>query len=534
MTRYSLTSSWLALTVGLGVGATAWADADKPANPVPFCSAETETRIFPCRGANLTTVQDSDQLMSIGGGVPPDWMRAQAEPAQGATPEPGATPVDKPADGRKKSAGGKEDGAKKDTKAQRKADRKAQRQADLEREAQEQRAAEQQGEQERKAQEQRAKQELADRERQGQSAKELRDEEERQARRAAKRAERRSTAAASAGGDARPTDVQDEVVSRESLRGSDEEFDTAVAGTGQAAAPAADDDGLSDLGKVLLFGLGAVAVGTLLNNGDEVVANSGDRVVVRRDGDLAVLKNDDALLRRPGDSVRSERFADGSTRETLTRIDGQRIVTVRAADGTVLRRTLIFPNGHEYVLFDDTREVAPVDIDRLPAVRPDPPTAPRSTDDAALRLALAAEARNDSGRRFSLDQVRTIAPVRYLAPEIEVDAVTFATGSAAIAPDQARNLTVLGRELGRLVDRRPETVLLIEGHTDAVGDASYNLALSDRRAESVALALTEYFDIPPENMVIQGYGEQLLKVPTLGAESRNRRAAVRNITALLR
>ena len=37
-------------------------------------------------------------------------------------------------------------------------------------------------------------------------------------------------------------------------------------------------------------------------------------------------------------------------------------------------------------------------------------------------------------------------------------------------------------------------------------------ALSDRRAESVALAMTEYFGVPPENMIVQGYGESELRV----------------------
>ncbi|MCB2132755.1 MAG: OmpA family protein, partial [Rhodobacteraceae bacterium] len=76
-------------------------------------------------------------------------------------------------------------------------------------------------------------------------------------------------------------------------------------------------------------------------------------------------------------------------------------------------------------------------------------------------------------------------------------------------------------------------VFLIEGHTDAVGSAAYNLALSDRRAESVALALTEYFEVPPENLVVQGYGEAFLKVQTDADERANRRAAVRRITPLL-
>ena len=75
--------------------------------------------------------------------------------------------------------------------------------------------------------------------------------------------------------------------------------------------------------------------------------------------------------------------------------------------------------------------------------------------------------------------------------------------------------------------------LVIEGHTDAVGSAASNLALSDRRAESVAKALTEYFDVPPENLVVQGYGESELLVNSLGNERANRRVAVRIITALL-
>jgi outer membrane protein OmpA-like peptidoglycan-associated protein len=48
------------------------------------------------------------------------------------------------------------------------------------------------------------------------------------------------------------------------------------------------------------------------------------------------------------------------------------------------------------------------------------------------------------------------------------------------------------------------------------------------------LALTQYFDVPPANLVTQGYGEFLLKVQTQAAEQANRRATVPNITQLLR
>jgi len=79
----------------------------------------------------------------------------------------------------------------------------------------------------------------------------------------------------------------------------------------------------------------------------------------------------------------------------------------------------------------------------------------------------------------------------------------------------------------------PTEIFLIEGCTDAVGAADDNLLLSDRRAESVALAFTEYFDVPPENIVVQGYGESDLRIATQGPERANRRVAVRRITPLL-
>ena len=70
-------------------------------------------------------------------------------------------------------------------------------------------------------------------------------------------------------------------------------------------------------------------------------------------------------------------------------------------------------------------------------------------------------------------------------------------------------------------------------HIDAVGSDEHNLELSDRRAETVAQLLTDLYDIPPENLVTQGYGERYLKVETQGEERANRRATVRRITSLV-
>ncbi|MCA0857048.1 OmpA family protein [Phaeobacter italicus] len=352
-----------------------------------------------------------------------------------------------------------------------------------------------------------------------------------------------SAAAASAGdpstGEAEP-EVIEEVVTEETARSSDEEFETAVGDAApapqqNAAAPEEDDSGLSSRERNVLLGLGALAIGTLLNNGSKVVANSGDRAIVEQNGQYRVLKDDDALLRQPGSNVTTYRFADGSTRTVVVRENGVEVETIRSAEGRVLRRTKLLPDGRSVVLFDDTQKAERVVVNELPQVQEDrnAVSSSRAVSAEDLAAALAAQDAKSVERRFSLAQIRNIDAVRRLTPVINVDSVNFDTGSSVIRPQEAEELAALGNALRELIDRNPAEVFLIEGHTDAVGAATFNLALSDRRAETVALALTEYFDVPPENMVVQGYGESDLAVRTLTAERANRRVAVRRITQLL-
>lgn len=362
-------------------------------------------------------------------------------------------------------------------------------------------------------------------------------EQARSEQRAAEAAAAAAAAAAADSGEAK-ADVVTEEITAEDTRSSNQEFSTTLNSqtnaTTTADAPAKDDDGMSKFEKALLLGLGAVAVGAVLNNGSKVMSNSGDRLVVQDpNGDLRVLKDDAALLRQSGDEVRRETFNDGSSRTTVVKPDGSKVVTILGRDGTVLRRINVDPQGNEFVLFDDTRAEENVVVNELPQVEHHNTLASQQ-DEEALRTALATQLRDNHTQRFSLRQVRDIRQVRALAPEVELDALRFATGSAAIQPEQARALAKIGSAISNAVHNDPRTVILIEGHTDAVGDAGYNLALSDRRAETVALALTEYFDVPPANLITQGYGESNLKVPTVTAEPANRRAVVRNITGLLR
>ena len=315
--------------------------------------------------------------------------------------------------------------------------------------------------------------------------------------------------------------------------------DTRTSGQDFAAAPVqvapGKKSGLSDLEKVGLVALGALVIGTVLQGNKQVVSNTGDRVVVRQnDGSYQVYKDDNALLLQPGNKVTTQTFKDGSTRTIVVREDGTQIVTIRDASGRVLQRVAYDTHNHATVLIDDLVPEQRVDVTRLPRPRPQENMIDVGGSDAALRAAMASANANDLGQKFSLRQIRTIQEVRFLAPTINVNDITFETGSAAIQPTEAQKLNKLGRFITQLITQNPGEVFLIEGHTDAVGSAASNLALSDRRAESVAKALSEYFQVPPENLVVQGYGEEELLVPSAGDERANRRVAVRIITPLLR
>jgi outer membrane protein OmpA-like peptidoglycan-associated protein len=88
--------------------------------------------------------------------------------------------------------------------------------------------------------------------------------------------------------------------------------------------------------------------------------------------------------------------------------------------------------------------------------------------------------------------------------------------------------------MNEILDKDPGETFLIEGHTDAVGSDESNLVLSDERAEAVANILTDVYDIPPENLATQGYGERFLKIDTDAAEQLNRRVTIRRVTPLVK
>ncbi len=80
--------------------------------------------------------------------------------------------------------------------------------------------------------------------------------------------------------------------------------------------------------------------------------------------------------------------------------------------------------------------------------------------------------------------------------------IRFATNSAEILPESSAVL----EEIAGLLRGQPELELIIEGHTDNVGGADNNLALSRRRADAVKLWLVDRAGIAELRLTTAGYG----------------------------
>jgi outer membrane protein OmpA-like peptidoglycan-associated protein len=99
--------------------------------------------------------------------------------------------------------------------------------------------------------------------------------------------------------------------------------------------------------------------------------------------------------------------------------------------------------------------------------------------------------------------------------------VNFESGSAVLTPDSHRVLD----EVVRSLMAYPEVKVEIQGHTDNVGKASFNLGLSERRAEAVKQYLVNA-GIDPSRVTVKGYGEE---APVAGNTTPEGRAQNRRI-----
>ena len=278
--------------------------------------------------------------------------------------------------------------------------------------------------------------------------------------------------------------------------------------------------------------------------------NEDGRTYIREPGRIIVRDRDTYFIRHDenerfrdlgGRGYRSERRGP-DTYTYLDRPGGEQIVTVIDDDGRMLRRYRRFRDGREVMLIDNGYGGAPRPIYEDVVDLPPPDIRiPReryvvdygAADERAVYEALSAPPVMAIDRRYTLDQVRYSPQLRARMRSVDIDTINFDTASFTVTPDQAARLSTIAAAINQAIRANPQEVFLIEGYTDAVGADVDNLSLSDRRAQSVATVLTQNFQVPPENLTTQGYGEQYLKVNTQSASRENRRVTVRRITPLL-
>jgi outer membrane protein OmpA-like peptidoglycan-associated protein len=107
--------------------------------------------------------------------------------------------------------------------------------------------------------------------------------------------------------------------------------------------------------------------------------------------------------------------------------------------------------------------------------------------------------------------------------------VLFEFNSDQIMPQYYSDLDKLGQVLTD--PKYAEYRLQIEGHTDSIGSAYYNQALSERRAASIKKYLVDRFSIDTERLVVKGYGKDqpIASNNTDEGRAKNRRVEVVNL-----
>ena len=98
--------------------------------------------------------------------------------------------------------------------------------------------------------------------------------------------------------------------------------------------------------------------------------------------------------------------------------------------------------------------------------------------------------------------------------------VLFTVNSSTVLPAMQNNLNAVANSLRTYKN----TTVVVSGHTDNSGSASFNQQLSERRAHAVAGILLRN-NIPPQRIDVRGFGEDNPRATNLTSEGRalNRR-----------
>lgn len=150
---------------------------------------------------------------------------------------------------------------------------------------------------------------------------------------------------------------------------------------------------------------------------------------------------------------------------------------------------------------------------------------PRSEFGRTNRVTFHLDARPDSPVYVSDIRIAEGGRDLYEALSVEgrvaTQGILFDTGSDVLRPESTPTL----KEIGDMLAQHAELKLAIEGHTDNVGDAGANKALSEKRAAAVKAYLVSKHGVSADRLTTAGHGDAKPAAPNTTAEGRaqNRR-----------
>ncbi len=180
---------------------------------------------------------------------------------------------------------------------------------------------------------------------------------------------------------------------------------------------------------------------------------------------------------------------------------------------------------------------ATISLDSFDLNAPEPAAEP-ATEADAMRNCIVDPAACDSkefggGAAISLDDVVNLGVVDRSAvkdkpqqaqteplPSIDLE-ILFAYDSDQLSAEAQGKLAQLAQVLRD--PRFGDATLLFLGHTDGVGSAAYNQALSERRARAVASYVRNVLNLPYGRIEARGMGFSRLKTPAYPESAANRR-----------
>jgi outer membrane protein OmpA-like peptidoglycan-associated protein len=96
-----------------------------------------------------------------------------------------------------------------------------------------------------------------------------------------------------------------------------------------------------------------------------------------------------------------------------------------------------------------------------------------------------------------------LKPIPKVGERVVLKGITFDFNSAVIKPSSYPVLD----DAARVFKAKPTMRVEISGHTDSVGSDSYNMTLSNQRANAVRDYFIRYHNIDPNRLIAAGYGE---------------------------